>query len=576
MRGLHVSPLLSPLGSSPLPFHVNHSNLGSGSSIRCLLTVSSSRLRHVPGASRMRWPYQPPTAAASAAASASAAADWREWVRRPVLSPETGEPTDWLHKAPTSGKGILSEYTLEAISVYGPEVVRVEGLPFGKTPEFLQERLSRYFSRFGALRSVHVLPHPRDPYQTCGTAYVGFECREGALKAVRLPIRLPASLHFKVLRLQHVATGRCSDELYIHRKLHANRNILFLARQLYLELVREGSPLSLSCLRRRVFVRAFCGDRSIPHTRGAWLSYSSSNNNNNSSSSSSSNNSSNSSNTGEETAPPASSGGAAARKKQQQEMLLAARLIAPDQLDVLLKRGSRLLHRKLEAELSVHWRQGKPRLPEYGALAAAAVAAASAAAAVVAAAIAVAGAAAFAAAVGAAVAHAALKGASLSLLLLWFQRDEEADRQLASQGAPPRGAADMVSEQRCLQLNCSSSRSNSSSCCSSSSSSEAATLPRLPLGQILLLLLRASLCRRIGDCSSSSNSFRLLCCSRHELASSQHSAAEQQQTAAAARAAAAAATAAAATAAAPEAWKNTAFCGPFLSPMLLKRSSRCF
>ena len=38
---------------------------------------------------------------------------------------------------------------------------------------------------------------------------------------------------------------------------------------------------------------------------------------------------------------------------------------------MLLKRGSRLLHRKLEAELSVHWRQGKPQLPEYAAAAAA-------------------------------------------------------------------------------------------------------------------------------------------------------------------------------------------------------------
>ena len=76
--------------------------------------------------------------------------------------------------------------------------------------------------------------------------------RDSALKAVRLPIRLPASLHFKVLRLRHLATGCCSDDLYIHRKLHANRNLLFLAR---LETAtaakapgRRRHHLPLSCL----------------------------------------------------------------------------------------------------------------------------------------------------------------------------------------------------------------------------------------------------------------------------------------------------------------------------------------
>ncbi|CDI77067.1 hypothetical protein, conserved [Eimeria acervulina] len=52
------------------------------------------------------------------------------------------------------------------------------------------------------------------------------------------------------------------------------------------------------------------------------------------------------------------------QRQQQQQLLLAPRLVAPDQLDVILKRGSRLLHRKLEAELSIHWRQGKPELPD--------------------------------------------------------------------------------------------------------------------------------------------------------------------------------------------------------------------
>ncbi|KAL8438901.1 hypothetical protein Efla_005381 [Eimeria flavescens] len=260
---VRLSPLLSAVGSSPPPVHALLLPAAGSLLARRCLSVSPLRLRHVPGASRMRWPYRPPAAAAAAAAAASAAADWREWVRQPVRSPETGEPIDWLHKAPESG--------LEPLGVYGPHVVQVDNLPFGKTPEYLQERLCRYFSRFGHVTHVHVLPHQADPYQTCGRAFVAFERRESALEAVRLPVRLPASLHFKVLRLRHVASGRCSDELYIHRKLHANRNVLFLARQFYLALLQAGGPLSLSCLRRKALIRCFSsGDRSIPHERGAW------------------------------------------------------------------------------------------------------------------------------------------------------------------------------------------------------------------------------------------------------------------------------------------------------------------
>ncbi|OEH76591.1 tyrosine kinase-like [Cyclospora cayetanensis] len=93
-----------------------------------------------------------------------------EWVRRPLRSPETGEPINWLYEAPESG--------YEPLSVYGPETVLVEGLPMGRTPEFLQERLWRYFSRFGRVKSVHVLPHKLDPYQTNGKAFVAFEKEE--------------------------------------------------------------------------------------------------------------------------------------------------------------------------------------------------------------------------------------------------------------------------------------------------------------------------------------------------------------------------------------------------------------
>ncbi|CDJ61853.1 hypothetical protein, conserved [Eimeria maxima] len=370
-------------------------------------------------------------------------------VRRPLISPHTGEPIDWLNTQPQSG--------LEALSIYGEETVYIEGLPYGKTPEYLQERLLRLFSSYGGVHTLHVIPHPLDPYQAAGHAFVSFYDRSSALKAVRVPIRLPASLHYHVLYLMHIKTGRCTDDLYIHRKLHANKNILLLARQMHAALIKEGQPMSLSALRRSALVRQFCGDRTIPvrykpllvagqpilngdrpippwdrpfpgwnrsiPSGDRWIP------------------------AGDRSIPPldrpippgdrsiitsltgdrsipswdrsipsgdrpipftrsawreaqscvnlvfgsweaflaaepfnelffvinkkdGGAGGASAdtsaaeQQQQQQQMLLAPRLVSPDKVDILLKRGSRLLHKKLEAELSVHWRRGKPELPD--------------------------------------------------------------------------------------------------------------------------------------------------------------------------------------------------------------------
>ena len=64
---------------------------------------------------------------------------------------------------------------LEGIAEHGEETVYVEGLPMGRTPEFIQERLSRYFARFGAVSKVYALPNKLDAYQCAGSAFVSFK-----------------------------------------------------------------------------------------------------------------------------------------------------------------------------------------------------------------------------------------------------------------------------------------------------------------------------------------------------------------------------------------------------------------
>lgn len=47
------------------------------------------------------------------------------------------------------------------------------------------------------------------------------------------------------------------------------------------------------------------------------------------------------------------------------EWRIAPRLVSPDRLEVIFERAARLLHRRLEAEFSVPWREGKAALPEF-------------------------------------------------------------------------------------------------------------------------------------------------------------------------------------------------------------------
>lgn len=118
--------------------------------------LSSRWFSSRPGATKMKWYFQ------------------KKYIRRvpsdyfryPAISRITRQKIDWLYRHPRSG--------YEGADLYGPNTIEVTNLPMGKTPEYLQERLWRYFGKFGIVERVRVLPHELDPYQTNGTAFVSF------------------------------------------------------------------------------------------------------------------------------------------------------------------------------------------------------------------------------------------------------------------------------------------------------------------------------------------------------------------------------------------------------------------
>lgn len=72
-----------------------------------------------------------------------------------------------------------------------------------------------------------------------------FSCsRLASLRAVRLPVHLPASLHSRILRLRHLGTDKTSDDLFYFRRQQANQNVLFIAQYATHRDSRLFSPFS--------------------------------------------------------------------------------------------------------------------------------------------------------------------------------------------------------------------------------------------------------------------------------------------------------------------------------------------
>lgn len=106
----------------------------------------------------------------------------------------------------------------------------------------MQERLRRFFSKFGRVTMCRAINHPLDPYQCEGTAYVSFRefesCETAAKSVLRLGTR---DMGYKVLTMRVMKT----DELFDGRTQIAERQgeidgIMVSTRRLYQALTGDS------------------------------------------------------------------------------------------------------------------------------------------------------------------------------------------------------------------------------------------------------------------------------------------------------------------------------------------------
>jgi len=185
----------------------------------------------------------------------------------PELSPVTGKQIDWMYAVPKSG--------YEGALIYGPHTLELKGMPMGRTPEYMQERLRRFFSKFGPIKMCRCVPHPLDPYQCEGTAFITFRTKYAALQALKAPLKFPTSLHSHIVRMRDLDSDKTNDPLYIYKAEHWNSEVLSLCRQLHSSL-RANGPMDVQhCwrgLREREYgtKKIVAADEAVFRRFGSW------------------------------------------------------------------------------------------------------------------------------------------------------------------------------------------------------------------------------------------------------------------------------------------------------------------
>lgn len=238
----------------------------------------------------------------------------------PETSAVTGKKIDWMYDTPTSG--------FEALDTYGRNTIEVKGLPMGATPEYVQERLRRFYSKFGPVTVCRALNHPLDPYQCEGTAYISFReetcCERAAVSVLRFGSRKLGNkvLDVRILLSDKALRGKES----IAALARTNDSLVRISSKLFEELLKIG-PCELSFLpltESEVSVILSSYGSLVDyckHLRSLFV-------------------------------------------LSEDGKLLARRLINSQ---VELRKLKSSLSRGLDDSLSVHWRAGKPlnQLPEY-------------------------------------------------------------------------------------------------------------------------------------------------------------------------------------------------------------------
>ncbi|KAF8819477.1 hypothetical protein IE077_000962 [Cardiosporidium cionae] len=273
--------------------------------------------------------------------------DANDLIHYPDVSKITRKRIDWMYDSPKSG--------YEGAKFFGLNTLEIKGLPSCKTPEYMQERLRRFFSKFGLVAMCRCIPHSLDPYQCEGTAYITFRTKIAALEAVRANLQFPPSLHHKILTFRHLDTDITNKASSILEKKHHNEEVVNVARQLY-EFIQKEGPRHLSSIWTGLTERRFRSDAKVLAEKcvikcfGSWVNFL--------------------------TAEPfrnifllryhpIEGGCVKTCEGHRPSPMVYIKIISPEKLEQFLGRAKILLKEKITSELTIHWRNGKPLLPAF-------------------------------------------------------------------------------------------------------------------------------------------------------------------------------------------------------------------
>ena len=246
----------------------------------------------------------------------------------PEVSKVTGKPINYLYDKPKSG--------YEYQKIYGDNTLELKGMPSRRTPEYMQERLRRFFSKFGRVVTCRCLPHPLDPYQCEGTAYVSFREKKSCFDALKAPLKFPISLQSKTVSMRYMAEDKINDVKRIDKIKHWNCQLISIAKQLYQQLLTDG-PKDIDCIGSQLIEIPFgskvaeTAETAVYQVFKDWKLFLTFNQ--------------------------------CAELFHVHENKVHARLVKDvDRILILLNVS---LARKMREEISIDWRSGKPELPSY-------------------------------------------------------------------------------------------------------------------------------------------------------------------------------------------------------------------
>ncbi|XP_955003.1 SfiI-subtelomeric fragment related protein family member, putative [Theileria annulata] len=153
-------------------------------------------------------------------------------LHNPLIYNIKGNLINWMYNKPYN--------RLDVITIYGRNTIELNNIPMGYTPEYIQERLRRYFSKFGIVTFVRCLTHELDPYQCNGIGYVSFRTKKSSLEASKTNLILPFTLHNKIISIQHLYYNTHNDINYYFKQLHFNKQILLIIQQIYYNIFNNG------------------------------------------------------------------------------------------------------------------------------------------------------------------------------------------------------------------------------------------------------------------------------------------------------------------------------------------------